>query len=47
MFSTAKQIAAGQTTLVPLALAAVFYYIFNLVVALVMERIEKAFAYYR
>ena len=47
MFSTAKQIAAGQTTLVPLAVAAVFYYIFNLVVALVMERIEKAFAYYR
>ena len=27
--------------------AAVFYYVFNYVVAFVMERIEKAFDYYR
>lgn len=47
MFTIAKQIAAAQTTLMPLMVAGLFYYVFNLLVAVVMERIEKAFAYYR
>lgn len=47
MFTIAKQIAAKETTIVPLMVAGVFYYIFNLVVAVVMERIEKACSYYR
>lgn len=47
MFTIAKQIAAAQTTIMPLMVAGVFYYILNLVVATVMERIEKACSYYR
>ena len=34
MFSMAKQIAARETTLMPFAISAVFYYIFNLLVTL-------------
>lgn len=47
MFTVAKQIAAAQTTIMPLMTAGVFYYIFNLIVAVVMEKIEKAYSYYR
>lgn len=47
MFTIAKQIAASQTSFVPFIAAGVFYYIFNLVVALIMERIEKSMSYYR
>ena len=46
MFTIAKQIASSQTTMVPFAIAALFYYVFNLVVAVVMERIEKKLDYY-
>ena len=46
MFTIAKQIAAAQTTFIPFVVAAVFYYVFNLVVAVVMERIEKSLSYY-
>lgn len=47
MFTIAKQIAAAQTTIMPLMTAGVFYYIFNLIVAVIMEKVEKAFSYYR
>ena len=47
MFTIAKQIAAAQTTIMPLMIAGVFYYVFNFIVALVMERVEKALSYYR
>ena len=47
MFSIAKQIAASQTSFVPFIIAGVFYFIANYVVAFVMERIEKAFDYYK
>lgn len=47
MFTIAKQIAASQTSFVPFIAAGVFYYIFNLVVALIMEQIEKSMSYYR
>lgn len=46
MFSIAKQIAARETTLMPFAIAAVFYYVFNFVVSFIMERIEKRMSYY-
>ena len=46
MFTIAKQIAASQTSFMPFVVAAAFYYIFNLVVAMVMERIEKRLNYY-
>lgn len=47
MFTIAKQIAAAQTSFVPFVVAAVFYYIFNLLVAVVMEAIEKKLNYYQ
>lgn len=47
MFSIAKQIASSNTTFVPFVVAAIFYYIFNLVVAIIMERIEKKLSYYQ
>ncbi|MDO4304001.1 MAG: amino acid ABC transporter permease, partial [Bacillota bacterium] len=47
MFTMAKQIAAKETNIMPLMVAGLFYYIFNLLVAAVMERIEKGMSYYR
>ncbi len=47
MFTIAKQIASSQTTMMPFVVAAVFYYVFNLLVAVVMEKIEKKLDYYR
>ena len=47
MFTVAKQIAEAQTTIMPLFVAGVFYFIFNAVVAFAMERIEKILSYYR
>lgn len=47
MFSIGKQIAASQTSMVPYIVAAVFYYVFNLIVAGVMGFIEKKLDYYR
>ena len=46
MFSIAKQIASSQTSFVPFIIAGVFYFVMNYVVAFVMERAEKALAYY-
>ena len=47
MFSLAKQIAASQTSFMPFVIAGVFYFVANYAVAFGMERIEKAFDYYR
>jgi len=47
MFTIAKQIASAQTTVMPLMVAGVFYYVFNLLVAFVMDLIEKKLGYYR
>lgn len=47
MFTTAKAIAAAQTTMVPFIVAAIFYYVFNLIVATAMEYFEKKLSYYR
>ncbi len=46
MFTLAKQIAAAQTTIIPLFIAGLFYYIFNLIVAGAMSYIEKRLSYY-
>ena len=46
MFSIAKALAASQTNMIPFVAAGLFYYIFNLVVAVVMEWIEKKLSYY-
>lgn len=47
MFTIAKQIASSQTTMMPFVIAGLFYYIFNLIVAVVMDKIEKKLTYYR
>ena len=47
MFTLAKQIASSQTTMVPFVVAAVFYYVFNLLVAVIMDKVEKKLNYYR
>ena len=47
MFSMAKALAASQTNMMPFVATGVFYYVFNLVVAMFMEWIEKKMDYYR
>lgn len=47
MFTIAKQLASAQASVVPYIAAGVFYYLFNFVVAMVMERIERAVSHYR
>ncbi len=46
MFTIAKQIVASKSDFTPFIIAAVFYYIFNLIVAVAMEFIEKKLNYY-
>ena len=47
MFTMAKALTSGHVSMLPDACAALFYYILNLVVAFIMERIEKKMNYYR
>ena len=46
MFTVAKQIAAAEASISALLIAGVFYYVFNALVAIVMERFEKKLDYY-
>ena len=47
MFTIAKRIAAKETSMIPFVAAGIFYYVFNLIVALVMNRLEKKMSYYK
>lgn len=47
MFTIAKQISAKEANVMPLMVAGLFYFVFNYVVAFIMERIEKKLSYYR
>lgn len=47
MFTLAKQISSAQRSMAPLIAAAVFYYVFNAIVAFIMGRPEKRLDYYR
>ena len=47
MFSIAKALAASQTNMIPFVAAGLFYYIFNLLVAVIMEYAEKRLDYYQ
>lgn len=47
MFTLAKQIGAKETSIMPLMLAGVFYFIFNYAVAFFMEYLEKKTNYYK
>ena len=46
MFTMAKQIAAAQPSMDPYIAAGIFYYVFNLLVAMIMEKIEEKLNYY-
>lgn len=47
MFAIAKALASSQTSLLPFVAAGIFYYLFNLVVAVAMEYAEKKLSYYQ
>lgn len=47
MFTTAKALASAQTSMIPYVAAGIFYYVFNFLVAWIMERLEKKLNYYR
>ncbi len=47
MFTVAKAIAAKDKTMTAFLAAGIFYYVFNLLVAFIMERVEKKLDYYR
>ena len=46
MFTTAKAISSSESSLAPLVMAGILYYLFNFVVAFVMEQCEKKLNYY-
>lgn len=46
MFTIAQEIAATKCSIVPLFIAGAFYYVFNVIIAFVMSRIEKKLNYY-
>lgn len=46
MFTVAKQIAAADASIAALLVAGIFYYVFNLLVAFVMARLENRLSYY-
>ena len=45
MFTVAKQIAAADSSIAALLVAGIFYYVFNVLVAFVMARLEKRYDY--
>lgn len=47
MFTQAKALAASQKSMIPFVAAAIFYYVFNAVVAAVMNYVEKKMNYYQ
>ena len=46
MFSSAKALVASQVSMLPFVFAAVFYWVFNFVVEVVLNRVEKRMNYY-
>lgn len=46
MFTLAKQVAAKETNILPLFVAGIFYYFFNLLVSFIMGKLEKKLSYY-
>ncbi len=47
LFTEAKIIAAAETSMLPYLVAAIFYYVLNLIVAGIMSLIEKRMSYYK
>ncbi|MGN0592544.1 MAG: amino acid ABC transporter permease [Ruminococcus sp.] len=47
LFTEASMIAAAETSMLPYLVAAIFYYVLNLVVAGIMSLLEKRMSYYK
>lgn len=47
MFTLASHMASKEASMMPFVVAGVFYYVFNLLVAVIMEKFEKKLDYYR
>lgn len=47
MFTIAQRISARETSMIPLIIAGIFYFIFNYIVAFFMEYLEKKFQFFR
>lgn len=47
MFTMAKALASSTTSVLPFVCAALFYYIFNAIVAFLMDFVEKKLGYYK
>ena len=47
MFTIAQRISARETSMIPLCMAGIFYFIFNYAVAFFMEFLEKKFQFFR
>ena len=47
MFTIARQLSSAQTSMMPLIAAGIFYYVFNFIVAYLMEQLEKSLNYYK
>lgn len=47
VFTLTKQLVAAESSVIPFVVAGIFYYIFNLLVALFFEYLEKKLSYYR
>lgn len=47
MFTLAQRISARETSMTPLLIAGIFYFVFNYIVALSMELLEKKFQFFR
>ena len=47
MFTVARALASSSTSMIPFVVAGIFYYVFNFVVAFVMEKVEQRLNFYR
>ncbi len=47
MFTAAKAIASAQGSMLPFISAGIFYYVFNFIVAMTMEWLERKFSYFK
>ena len=47
VFTITKQLVAAESSMIPFVVAGVFYYVFNLLVALFFDYLEKRLSYYQ
>ena len=47
MFTTAKNLASAQVSVMPFIVAGVFYYVMNGIIEIIMNRAEKKMGYYQ